>query len=136
MTENPKQLPSLTITILLVILSLALSLAWIWQMVFVIPELERTFTEFRIRAPAFTQATFDASRFVVSFWYIVVPFVLLVIYPAIAFVSYYLRHRSRRRGLSRLWFVLIIGLPLAGQAITLLSVLIPIYRVDGIRGIR
>ena len=113
---------SLAITILLVVLSLALCLAWIWQMMFVIPEYERLFAEFRMRVPAFTQVTIDCSRLFVEFWYILVFFTLFVAYPVIAYVSYHLRHRSNQPGLSRLWFVLIIGLPLAVQTITLLAV--------------
>src|SRR5262249_55031706 len=104
---------SLAITIVLVILSLALCLAWIWQMIIVIPEFDRVFAEFRMRVPVFTQVTIDCSRIFVKFWYILVAFTLFIAYPAIAYVSYHLRHRSNQRGLSRLWFVLIIGLPLA-----------------------
>jgi len=119
---SPKQ-PSLTITILLVILSLAFSLAWIWQMVFVIPEFERLFAEFRLVLPSHTEATIHASRFAVRYWYVVVLFTLFIAYPAIGYVSYHLRHRSNQRGLTRLWFVLILCLPLAMQTLTLLSVL-------------
>ena len=123
MNESPANPPaSLAITILMVVLSLALCLAWIWQMVIVIPGLERMFAEFRIRVPALAQATFDLSRFFVQYWFILLFFVFLI-YAAIGYVSYHLRHRSPLRGLSRLWFVLIIGLPLASQTTTLLSVL-------------
>ena len=124
MNENsPNQQPvSLAITILLVTLSFALCLAWFWQMVFVIPEFDRMFADFRIRVPALAQATFDLSRFFVQFWFILLLFALLI-YAAIVYASYHLRHRGARQGLSRLWFVLIIGLPLAIQIMTLLSVL-------------
>ena len=123
MNESPANPPaSLAITILMVVLSLALCLAWIWQMMFVIPEYERLFADFRMRVPAFTQATLNFSRFFVKYWYILVFFTFFIAYPAIAYVSYHLRHRSNQRGLSLLWFVLIIGLPLAVQTITLLEV--------------
>ena len=125
---------SLAITILLVVLSLALCLAWIWQMMFVIPEYERLFANFRMRVPAFTQATINFSRFFVKYWYILVFFTLFIAFPVIAYVSYHLRHRSNQRGLSRLWFVLIIGLPLAIQAITFLTVFTPLVTaVDPMR---
>jgi type II secretory pathway component PulF len=133
---SPIQKPSLAITILLLILSLALYLAWIGQMVLVIPEYERMYAEFRIRAPAVTEATFNYSRFVANFWYILVFFALFIAYPAIGYFSYYLRHRCNRCVLRRFWFVLIICSPLVVQTITFLSVLIPIYRIDGIHGRR
>src|SRR5262245_1079568 len=110
MNESPANPPaSLAITILLVVLSLALCLSWIWQMVIVIPEFDRVFAEFRMRVPAFTQVTINCSRLFVKFWCILLFFTLFIAYPAITYVSYHLRHRSHQRGLSRLWFVLIIG---------------------------
>jgi type II secretory pathway component PulF len=138
MNESPPNPPaSLAITILLVVLSLALCLAWIWQMVFVIPEYERLFHDFRIRVPALTEATISYSRVFVKFWYILVPFTLFIAYPAIGYVSYHLRHRSNQRGLSWLWFLLIIGLPLAVQTITLLAVLsTQATLMEGLRGVR
>src|SRR5262249_59831579 len=119
-TPNPPA--SLAITILLVALSLALCLSWIWQMVIVIPEYDRVFGEFRMRVPAFTQVAINCSRLFVKYWYILVFFAVFIAFPVIGYVSYHLRHRSNQRGLSRLWFVLIIGLPLAIQTITLLAV--------------
>jgi type II secretory pathway component PulF len=124
MNENsPNQKPvSLAITILLVTLSFSLCLAWFWQMVFVIPELERMFADFRIKVPARAQAIFDLSRFFVQFCTILLLFAVLI-YAAIVYLSYHLRHRSARQGLRRLWFALIIGLPLGIQIMTLLLVL-------------
>lgn len=134
---SPNQPPSPAITILLVILSLALCLAWIWQMVFVIPEYERVFAEFRVRVHGLTEATINASRFFVQYWLILVFIALFIAYPGIGYVSYHLRHRSNQRGLSRLWFVLIIGLPLAVQTITLLAVLTTHGNLlDNLRGVR
>jgi type II secretory pathway component PulF len=92
-------------------------------MVFVIPEFERLFAEFRLVLPSHTEATIDASRFAVRYWYVVVLFTLFIAYPAIGYVSYHLRHRSNKHGLTRLWFVLILCLPLVMQTLTLLSVL-------------
>jgi len=119
-TPNPPA--SLAITILLVALSLALCLSWIWQMVIVIPEYDKVLSEFRMRVPTFAQVTIDCSRLFVKYWYILVFFAVFIVFPVIGYVSYHLRHRSNQRGLSRLWFVLIIGLPLAVQTITLLAV--------------
>jgi type II secretory pathway component PulF len=139
MNENsPNQQPvSLAITILLVTLSFALCLAWFWQMVFVIPEFDRMFADFKIKVPALTQATISCSRVFVKFWYVLVPFSLFIVYPAIGCVSYQARHRNKQRGLCRLWFILIIGLPLVVQTITLLAVLSThATLMEGLSGVR
>ena len=130
--ETPPNQRSLLITGILVVLSLGLCLAWFWQMIFVIPEYERMFADFRVRVPAFTEATISLTRVFVKFWFVLLIFTLFIAYPVIGYVSFYLRHRSNQRALMWLWFVWIIGSPLAVQIITFFAVWKITWVVDGL----
>ena len=120
--------PSYVITASLVAIAVLLSLACWWQLLYIVPEFERTFEDFRMRLPYLTERMILASRIAVQFWFFVMPsaFIVLVI---VSWVSYVLRHRVGKSSVSTIWFVLLIGLPVAANGAVWLGLWLPYRRL-------
>jgi type II secretory pathway component PulF len=117
----PAKPASLAITVLLMVVSLLFCLTCLWLMIFVIPRFEKTFSDFQMRVSYHTELTINVSRHIVKYWYVLL-IALVPVYGLVGFISYFLRHRTNRRVLCRLWFVMIILVPLAIQGLMFLSV--------------
>jgi len=125
--------PSIALTALLVSLSLVLCLALIGQMLLIVPAYERTFADFRLRVPLLTELIIAASRMVIRYWFVFIP-VVFIVFVLLGAVSYQIRHRWRNRWCSALWFVLLLGLPVAANITMWIALEIPLWQlVDGLR---
>jgi len=77
-------------------------------LMFVIPEFERTFASFGTELPAFTQMIMGASRFMVSYWWMLL---IVVIGGSLAFMSVYKRSPALQHSMDRM----ILKVPVIGQ---------------------
>ena len=77
-------------------------------LMFVIPEFEKTFASFGTELPAFTQMIMYASRFMVSYWWLLL---LIIIASAFGFSFMYKRSPAMQHGLDRI----ILKVPVIGQ---------------------
>src|SRR5687767_4274805 len=106
---------SIALTVSLVGISLLLCLALLVQLLLIVPGYERQFADFRVRVPVVTELMIAASRWTVHYWFVVVP-LLLAMFALLGLVSYLIRHHVRNRWCSAVWFLLLIGLPVAVNA--------------------
>jgi type II secretory pathway component PulF len=81
--------------------------AWL---VFVVPEFERIFADFKMRVPLGTDAIIACSR-----WCMKYPYVLPMPLAMIGVSTWLIRHRVRKRWLGGLWCLAMLVLP-AGLA--------------------
>ena len=77
-------------------------------LMFVIPEFEKTFASFGTELPAFTQMIMGASRFMVSYWWLLL---IIVIGSALGFSFLYKRSPAMQHSMDRL----ILKVPVIGQ---------------------
>ncbi len=77
-------------------------------LMFVIPEFEKTFASFNTELPAFTQMIMGASRFMVSYWWLLL---IVVIGSALGFSFLYKRSPAMQHSMDRL----ILKVPVIGQ---------------------
>jgi type II secretory pathway component PulF len=124
---------SIGLTAFLVSLSLLFSLALFGQLILVVPAYERQFADFRLRVPLVTELMIAASRFAVKYWFIVIPF-LIAVFGLLGFISYWIRHHVRNRWCTACWFLLLIGLPVAANAVLWIGLLRPLQQLaNGLR---
>jgi type II secretory pathway component PulF len=133
--DQPLRRSSLVVTGLLVGLAVVLWAALVWELLAVVPRYERLFADFRLRLPQATVVTLNVSRWVGSYWYVLV-LTLLPALTAAAVVSYLLRHGpAAPRWLRVLWFVLLLGVPAAAHVFLWVSILQPYWALlEGLGG--
>jgi type IV pilus assembly protein PilC len=124
-------------TIVLVGIAVLLWGAFLGTLLFFVPRFERTFAEFKLRLPHATAVTLDASRWMVKYWYVLVLMAIPGLPTAVA-LSHLVRRSASTRWLAVLWFILLLGVPLAGQVYVWCSILIPyadlVEALGGVKG--
>jgi hypothetical protein len=116
----PVHRPNTVHTLLFVGIAALLWLGWGAQLAVLVPEHEHRARDANMKVSDAAVATFHLARWVGNYWY-VLPLVALPLLAVVLVVSFVLQ---RRAGLGPriVWFVLLLGLPLAGQLWTWLSV--------------
>ena len=122
--DAPPGSPRFVTTVALIALAELLWLAVALALLVVVPHFERTFADFRVRVPAVTEAALLASRWYTRYWYAAL-LAGFVAAPALAVVSYAVRHQVRSPWLSRGWWALALGLPLLILAAVALAMYLP-----------
>ena len=124
-SDRPPGQPRFASTVALVALAELLWLAVALALLVVVPHFERTFADFKVRLPAITEAAFLASRWYTRYWYVAL-LAGFVAAPALALVSYAVRHQVRSPWLSRGWWALALGLPLLILAAVAVAMYLPL----------
>ena len=122
--DAPPGPPRMTTTVALITLAELLWLAVVVAMLFVVPHFERTFADFAVRLPHVTEAAVLASRWFTRYWYVAL-LAAFVAGPALAAASVAVRHQVGSPWLSRAWWALALGLPLALLAVIALALSLP-----------
>jgi hypothetical protein len=91
---------------------------------FVVPVYKRTFADFHMKLPAFTEWEIAVSDWLGKYFYVLPPFVLIVLVVDAA-VLFLLRRRRQTRRLSWAWFAVLLLLPLTVGVLGWLGVWLP-----------
>jgi type II secretory pathway component PulF len=104
-------------------------LVFIAVMIFYLPSREAMFADLKFKVPEATIYILDLSHWIIEFWFILMPFLILMLLIADAPVYFLLRNGAKRPSASRLWSALMILLPLAALGIAVLAISLPYVKV-------
>jgi hypothetical protein len=116
-------------TIRFVLLDAALWVVWLVGMLVAVSYMERTFRNFSLKVPPFTEAVLAVGRWLDAYWYVGLPALLawLALDGAVGFL---LRSREGTRRLGNVWSVVMFGLPLLAILCSFLSLWLPLLRLQ------
>jgi hypothetical protein len=115
-------------TVFLVLLDAAVWTLWLVGMVVAVAYMERTFRDYALKVPAFTETVLAAGRWLDSYWYACVP-VLLAWLALDGGVGFALRSRERTRRVGQVWSVVMFAVPLLAVLCSFLSLWLPLLRL-------
>jgi type II secretory pathway component PulF len=116
-------------TVRFVLLDAALWVIWLVGMLVAVSYMERTFRDYNLKVPAFTEAVLFVGRWLDTYWYLGLP--ALPLWLALdGTVGYLLRSREGTRRLGNVWSVIMFGLPLLAILCSFLSLWLPLLRLQ------
>jgi type II secretory pathway component PulF len=98
-------------------------------MIGVIPRFLQTFREWRFAVPSHTELVLSASQWMVSFWFLLVP-ALVLFFAVDAGILFRLRRNSVTQTPSTLWSMFMLAVPLVLTVFALGAVMLPLTKAD------
>ena len=120
--------PNLRVTATVVSLAAMLWITIAAELLFVVPQFERTFMDFQMRLPLAAEAIISCSRWCVKYAY-VLPLPMAMVVAGVAASTWLIRHWLRRSWFAGLWCLAMLLVPAAIAFLIWLVCYLPMERL-------